>query len=148
MISFCQFGAGRIDTIHAANIARQPEARLEAIVDVDLSRPRGGRAVNGAAVVAECGVPLMLGLNRRFDPHFARLERQLREQRLGRIELLGITSRDPEPTATRRCRARIAANETGGHAVTYSAITSRKEQTRWSSRRTKVRLRATPRPQG
>ncbi|MBV8121688.1 MAG: hypothetical protein JO081_17325 [Alphaproteobacteria bacterium] len=45
MISFCQFGAGRIETIHAANIARHPEARLEAIVDVDLSRPRGGRAV-------------------------------------------------------------------------------------------------------
>jgi myo-inositol 2-dehydrogenase/D-chiro-inositol 1-dehydrogenase len=39
----------------------------------------------------------MLGFNRRFDPHFARLERQLRDGRIGRVELLGITSRDPSP---------------------------------------------------
>jgi len=42
-------------------------------------------------------VPLMVGFNRRFDPHFARLERQLRDGRIGRIELLAITSRDPSP---------------------------------------------------
>src|SRR5271166_4676887 len=39
----------------------------------------------------------MVGFNRRFDPHFARLERQLRDGRIGRIELLSITSRDPSP---------------------------------------------------
>jgi myo-inositol 2-dehydrogenase/D-chiro-inositol 1-dehydrogenase len=39
----------------------------------------------------------MVGFNRRFDPHFARLERQLRAGRIGRIELLSITSRDPSP---------------------------------------------------
>ena len=49
------------------------------------------------AVVGECGVPLMVGFNRRFDPHFARLERQLRDGRIGRVELLSITSRDPSP---------------------------------------------------
>ena len=154
MISFCQFGAGRIGAIHAENIARHPEARLRAIVDVDraaaerlasrhgaavatqasvLADPaidavviasstdthsdlvaaaaRAGKAVfcekpldldrhraeAALAVVAECGVPLMLGFNRRFDPHFARLERQLRDGRVGRIELLSITSRDPSP---------------------------------------------------
>ena len=33
MISFCQFGAGRIGAIHAANIAGHPAARLHTIVD-------------------------------------------------------------------------------------------------------------------
>jgi len=154
MISFCQFGAGRIGAIHAENIARHPDARLHAIVDVDpaaaerlasrhgavvatqaevLADPaidavviasstdthaelveaaaRAGKAVfcekpldldrrraeACIAVVAECGVPLMVGFNRRFDPHFARLERQLRDGRIGRPELLSITSRDPSP---------------------------------------------------
>ena len=154
MISFCQFGAGRIGAIHAANIARHPAARLQAIIDVDraaaeqlasrhgvaagsqeeaLADPSidavviasstnthaelveaaasAGKAVfcekpldldrrraeACLAVVAECGVPLMLGFNRRFDPHFARLERQLRDGRIGRLELLAITSRDPTP---------------------------------------------------
>ena len=154
MISFCQFGASRIGAIHAENIARHPDARLHAIVDVDASAAeklasrhgatvatqtavladpsvdavviasstdthaqlveaaaRAGKAVfcekpldldrrraeACLAVVAECGVPLMVGFNRRFDPHFARLERQLRAGRIGRIELLSITSRDPSP---------------------------------------------------
>ena len=125
MISFCQFGAGRIGAIHAENIARHPDARLHAIVDVDpsaaerlasrhgavvatqaevLADPavdavviasstdthaelveaasRAGKAVfcekpldldrrraeACIAVVAECGVPRMVGFNRRFDP--------------------------------------------------------------------------------
>jgi myo-inositol 2-dehydrogenase / D-chiro-inositol 1-dehydrogenase len=154
MISFCQFGAGRIGAIHAENIARHPRAHLRAIVDIDaaaaerLARRHGtavgtqasvladrsiqavviasstnthadlveaaaraGKAVfcekpldldrrraqACLAVVAECGVPLMLGFNRRLDPHFARLERQLRDGRIGRVELLSITSRDPSP---------------------------------------------------
>jgi myo-inositol 2-dehydrogenase/D-chiro-inositol 1-dehydrogenase len=154
MFSFCQFGAGRIGAIHAANIARHPDARLRMVVDVDpsaaeklasrhgaaiatqasaLADPsvdavviasstdthadlveaaaRAGKAVfcekpldldrrraeACLAVVAECGVPLMVGFNRRFDPHFARLERELRDGRIGRVELLSITSRDPSP---------------------------------------------------
>jgi len=95
MISFCQFGAGRIDTIHAANIARHPGTRLNTVVDSDPVAAARLASRHGAAVVAECGVPLMLGFNRRFDPHFARLERQLRQALVGRIELLGITSRVP-----------------------------------------------------
>jgi len=154
MISFCQFGAGRIGAIHAENIARHLDARLHAIVDVDLAAAerlasrhgatvatqasvladpaidavviasstdthaelveaaaRAGKAVfcekpldldprraeACVAVAAECGVPLMVGFNRRFDPHFGRLERQLRDGRIGRVELLSITSRDPSP---------------------------------------------------
>ena len=61
---------------------------------LDLDR---GRAEACVAVVEECGVPLMVGFNRRFDPSFALLERQLRDGRIGRLELLTITSRDPAP---------------------------------------------------
>src|SRR3984893_4869775 len=61
---------------------------------LDLDRSRAEACV---AVVEECGVPLMVGFNRRFDPNFALLERQIRDGRIGRLELLTITSRDPAP---------------------------------------------------
>jgi myo-inositol 2-dehydrogenase/D-chiro-inositol 1-dehydrogenase len=154
MISFCQFGAGRIGAIHAANIAAHPAARLHTIVDTDqaaaerlagrygaaignhaetLADPgidavviasstdthadlveaaaRAGKAIfcekpldldrrraeACLAVAKECGVPLMVGFNRRFDPNFARLEREIRDGRIGKLETLAITSRDPAP---------------------------------------------------
>jgi myo-inositol 2-dehydrogenase/D-chiro-inositol 1-dehydrogenase len=61
---------------------------------LDLDR---GRAAACVAVAEEYGVPLMVGFNRCFDPNFARLERQIRDGRIGRLELLTITSRDPTP---------------------------------------------------
>jgi myo-inositol 2-dehydrogenase/D-chiro-inositol 1-dehydrogenase len=61
---------------------------------LDLDRRRAEACV---VVAEECGVPLMIGFNRRFDPNFARLESQIRAGRIGRIELLTITSRDPAP---------------------------------------------------
>ena len=61
---------------------------------LDLDR---GRAAACVAVAQECDVPLMVGFNRRFDPSFARLERQIHDGRIGRLELLTITSRDPAP---------------------------------------------------
>jgi myo-inositol 2-dehydrogenase / D-chiro-inositol 1-dehydrogenase len=39
----------------------------------------------------------MVGFNRRFDPRFVRLERRLRDGRVGSIELLNMASRDPSP---------------------------------------------------
>jgi len=39
----------------------------------------------------------MVGFNRRFDPNFMLLERQIRGGRIGRLELLTITSYDPAP---------------------------------------------------
>ena len=126
MISFCQFGAGRIGAIHAANIAAHPEARLNTIVETDraaaerlagpygavlrdqaeaLADPaidavviasstdthadlveaaaRAGKAIfcekpldldrrcaaACAAVVEQCGVPLMVAFNRRLPRH-------------------------------------------------------------------------------
>jgi myo-inositol 2-dehydrogenase/D-chiro-inositol 1-dehydrogenase len=154
MITFCQFGAGRIGAIHAANIAAHPGAHLAAIIDSDgaaaqrlaarhntrvcteaeaLANPeitavaiasstdthanlieaaaRAGKAIfcekpidldrrraeACVAVAQQCGVPLMIGFNRRFDPHFARLEREIRAGRIGRPELLTIKSYDPAP---------------------------------------------------
>lgn len=47
--------------------------------------------------VGASGTPLMIGFNRRFDPHFAELERRLREGAIGEIELVTILSRDPSP---------------------------------------------------
>jgi myo-inositol 2-dehydrogenase/D-chiro-inositol 1-dehydrogenase len=61
---------------------------------LDLDRRRAEACF---AVAKECGVPLMVGFNRRFDPHFARLEREIRAGRIGALELLTITSRDPAP---------------------------------------------------
>ena len=61
-------------------------------LDLDLRR-----AAACVALAEECGVKLMVGFNRRFDPNFARLAGQLRAGRIGRLELLTITSRDPAP---------------------------------------------------
>src|SRR5436190_4711813 len=154
MISFCQFGAGRIGAIHAGNIASHHDARLQFVVDPDraaaqrlagrhgaavgsqaeaLADPtvnavviasstdthadlveaaaRAGKAIfcekpldldrrraeACLAVAKQCGVPLMVGFNRRFDPHFARLEQQIRAGRIGRPEMLTIKSYDPAP---------------------------------------------------
>jgi myo-inositol 2-dehydrogenase/D-chiro-inositol 1-dehydrogenase len=154
MISFCQFGAGRIGAIHAANIARHPAARLLHVVDIDassaarLAAQHGAQASARAAaladpavdavliasstdthaelieaasragkavfcekpidldtqrvvacleIVKQTGTTLMVGFNRRFDPSFAKLHKELRGGRIGRIEMLAITSRDPGP---------------------------------------------------
>jgi myo-inositol 2-dehydrogenase/D-chiro-inositol 1-dehydrogenase len=61
---------------------------------LDLDR---GRAEACVVVARECRVLLMVGFNRRFDPNFARLEHEIRDGRIGRLELLTITSRDPAP---------------------------------------------------
>jgi myo-inositol 2-dehydrogenase/D-chiro-inositol 1-dehydrogenase len=42
-------------------------------------------------------VPVFLDFNRRFDPHHAALEQAVRTGEAGVVELVSITSRDPEP---------------------------------------------------
>ena len=59
--------------------------------------PDRRRAEACAAVVEKRGVPLMIAFNRRFDPNFARLEREIRAGRIGRPEILRITSYDSAP---------------------------------------------------
>ncbi len=42
-------------------------------------------------------IPLYLGFNRRYDPSFTRIKREIRSGSIGRLETLHITSRDPSP---------------------------------------------------
>ncbi len=61
-------------------------------VDLDTSR-----AKDVAQIIKECGVPCFIGFNRRFDPTFQSLWDQKKEGRIGNLEQLVITSRDPSP---------------------------------------------------
>jgi myo-inositol 2-dehydrogenase / D-chiro-inositol 1-dehydrogenase len=47
-------------------------------------------------VLARTGVPFFVGFNRRFDPTHAALGEALRQGELGPVEMLVISSRDPE----------------------------------------------------
>nr|WP_296780630.1 inositol 2-dehydrogenase [Rhodococcus sp. (in: high G+C Gram-positive bacteria)] len=47
--------------------------------------------------LTEHPVPVMLGFNRRFDPHFASVRSQVAAGGIGALEQLIITSRDPAP---------------------------------------------------
>lgn len=61
-------------------------------VDLDSARVREVvRAVEAA------GVLFFVAFNRRFDPSFAALRKVLRDGRIGRVEQVIITSRDPGP---------------------------------------------------
>ena len=82
--------------LHADLVEKAAESRkaifCEKPLDLDLARAR--RAV---ATAGRCGVPLMVGFNRRFDPSFRRLRDEIDSGRIGTVELVQITSRDPAP---------------------------------------------------
>jgi myo-inositol 2-dehydrogenase/D-chiro-inositol 1-dehydrogenase len=59
-------------------------------IDLDLARAR-------AAAPALAKARLLLGFNRRFDPHFQALKARLDSGALGKLETLNITSHDPAP---------------------------------------------------
>jgi myo-inositol 2-dehydrogenase / D-chiro-inositol 1-dehydrogenase len=61
-------------------------------VDLDSKRIRAC-----LKVVDKAGAPLMIGFNRRFDPHFAALKKRLARGEIGDVELVTILSRDPGP---------------------------------------------------
>lgn len=67
-------------------------ALCEKPIDLDITRVDAVRARAAAAKA-----PIVLGFNRRFDPHFAELRRRVQAGEIGRLEHLAITSRDPEP---------------------------------------------------
>jgi myo-inositol 2-dehydrogenase/D-chiro-inositol 1-dehydrogenase len=46
-------------------------------------------------VVEETGAALMVGFNRRFDPHFAAVKKAIDDGAIGKVEMVTITSRDP-----------------------------------------------------
>ncbi len=68
---------------------------------VDLSAPRIAACLDR---IVPTKAPLMIGFNRRFDPCFAHLQRQLRDGRIGAIESVSITSRDPAPPTVQYIR--------------------------------------------
>jgi myo-inositol 2-dehydrogenase/D-chiro-inositol 1-dehydrogenase len=59
-------------------------------LDLDLARARQAEAKLGAAA-------LLLGFNRRFDPHFAALRAKVQSKAVGNLESLMIISHDPGP---------------------------------------------------
>jgi myo-inositol 2-dehydrogenase / D-chiro-inositol 1-dehydrogenase len=61
-------------------------------LDLDITR-----ATQCVRKAQQAGIQLYLGFNRRYDPSFARLKRELEAGSIGRLETLHITSRDPAP---------------------------------------------------
>lgn len=61
---------------------------------VDLSLARVKACLKA---VEETGATLMVGFNRRFDPHFAAAKRAIEEGQVGDVEMVQIVSRDPGP---------------------------------------------------
>lgn len=59
-------------------------------IDLDADRVRAC-----LKVVAETGGKLMVGFNRRFDPHFAAVRKAIDAGKIGDVEMVTITSRDP-----------------------------------------------------
>ncbi|WP_104663906.1 inositol 2-dehydrogenase [Ensifer adhaerens] len=59
-------------------------------VDLDI-----GRAEEVVSIAKKAGVKLMLGFNRRYDPNFAGVRAAIDEGRIGAVEMVTITSRDP-----------------------------------------------------
>ena len=47
--------------------------------------------------VEKCGVQLMVGFNRRFDPNFSKVHEMVDSGKIGHPQILRITSRDPAP---------------------------------------------------
>lgn len=61
---------------------------------VDLSLDRVAQC---AELVKRQGVVCAVGFNRRFDDQFRQLKQAIEQQRIGKLEMLTITSRDPSP---------------------------------------------------
>ena len=59
-------------------------------VDLDIERVKAC-----LQVVEDNNATLMVGFNRRFDPHFVALKEAINAGKIGEIEMINITSRDP-----------------------------------------------------
>ena len=81
---------------HADYIERAAARQLPVFCEkpIDLS---ADRVLACLAAVRQAGIKLMVGFNRRFDPHFATLKARLDAGEIGTLELLTIISRDPSP---------------------------------------------------
>lgn len=81
-------------TTHADLIERFAHAGKAIFCEkpIDLSLERVKACLK---VVGETGATLMVGFNRRFDPHFAAVKQAIEEGRIGEVEMVQIISRDP-----------------------------------------------------
>lgn len=61
-------------------------------IDLDLGRVR-----TCLAIVKQEKATLMVGFNRRFDPHFAAVRKAIDDGAVGNVEMVQIVSRDPGP---------------------------------------------------
>ncbi len=61
-------------------------------IDLDVERARAC-----LEVVRQTGAKVMLGFNRRFDPHFRAVRQAIDDGKIGTVEMVTITSRDPGP---------------------------------------------------
>jgi myo-inositol 2-dehydrogenase/D-chiro-inositol 1-dehydrogenase len=83
MLTFCQFGAGRIGLIHAANIAAHPGASLGYVVDVNqpaaeaLAQKYGAKVTTAEAALADPTVKAVL-IASSTDTHADLIERAAR----------------------------------------------------------------------
>ncbi|MBW8321497.1 MAG: inositol 2-dehydrogenase [Arenimonas sp.] len=59
-------------------------------IDLDVNRARAC-----LETVRAVGGKVMLGFNRRFDPHFQAVRREIDQGTIGKVEMVTITSRDP-----------------------------------------------------
>jgi myo-inositol 2-dehydrogenase/D-chiro-inositol 1-dehydrogenase len=57
------------------------------------------------AEVQKCGIQLMVGFNRRFDPNFLKVHEMVKSGKVGVPQVLKITSRDPSPPPEEYLRA-------------------------------------------
>jgi myo-inositol 2-dehydrogenase/D-chiro-inositol 1-dehydrogenase len=82
--------------LHATMIEQAAKAGkaifCEKPIDLSVARVR-----DCLKVVADTGAQLMVGFNRRFDPNFMEVRRQIDEGTVGDVEMVSITSRDPGP---------------------------------------------------
>jgi len=87
--------ASSTDT-HADYIERCAAAGKPVLCEkpLDLDAQRASACVKAAQ---KAGIPLYLGFNRRYDPSFMRLKREIAAGTIGTLETLHIISRDPAP---------------------------------------------------
>jgi myo-inositol 2-dehydrogenase/D-chiro-inositol 1-dehydrogenase len=61
-------------------------------IDLDVERAKAC-----VEVVRKTGAKIMLGFNRRFDPHFKAVRKAIDDGKIGKVEMVTIISRDPGP---------------------------------------------------
>lgn len=87
--------------------AGQVEAAAKAGKHIFCEKPVAldlGETIRAMRTVEEAGVGFQIGFNRRFDPGYAALAREVRNGTIGNVELFRSQSSDPEPPAEEYAR--------------------------------------------